>query len=69
MTPAFDYMYAEIGVNSRKNKARYKSGKQRIPASRFSSPFEPASSCFLHFQRDVRISGTVSKACLSLAMS
>jgi len=48
---AFDYMYAEIGVNSRKNKAPLQKREARIPASRFHS-FEPASSCFLHFQRE-----------------
>jgi hypothetical protein len=52
---AFDDMDAEIGMNPRKNKACYKSGKQEFQHRDFIS-FEPASNCFLHIQWDVGIS-------------
>ena len=55
---AFDYMDAEIGVNPRKNKARYKSGKQEFQHRDFIS-FE--LQLFLRVQRNVRISERYQK--------
>jgi hypothetical protein len=43
---AFDHVDAEVCVNPRKNKARYKSGKQEFQHRDFIS-FGPASNCFL----------------------